>query len=155
MVELDQFKYRISGYDAQIENIKQSLDLDSKKKRIEELEADMEAPGFWDDPDKSNKAMKELKTLKDSFEGYNSLKSGLEDINTLIEMADEMQDDSLISEIEDEITVLLPLDSAVSSIENFFLRLITGITSPLRLTIPLMYFIALGTGTTSTCLSID
>ena len=105
MVELDQFKYRISGYDAQIENIKQSLDLDSKKKRIEELEADMEAPGFWDDPDKSNKAMKELKTLKDSFEGYNSLKSGLEDINTLIEMADEMQDDSLISEIEDEITV--------------------------------------------------
>ena len=39
MVELDQFKYRISGYDAQIENIKQSLDLDSKKKRIEELEA--------------------------------------------------------------------------------------------------------------------
>ena len=48
--------------------------------------------------------MKELKTLKDSFEGYNSLKSGLEDINTLIEMADEMQDDSLISEIEDEIT---------------------------------------------------
>ena len=91
--------------DAQIENIKQSLDLDSKKKRIEELEADMEAPGFWDDPDKSNKAMKELKTLKDSFEGYNSLKSGLEDINTLIEMADEMQDDSLISEIEDEITV--------------------------------------------------
>ena len=40
MVELDQFKYRISGYDAQIENIKQSLDLDSKKKRIEELEAE-------------------------------------------------------------------------------------------------------------------
>ena len=40
-------------------------------------------------------------------------------------------------------------------VENFFLRLITGITSPLRLTIPLMYFIALGTGTTSTCLSID
>lgn len=27
----------------------------------------MEAPGFWDDPDKSNKAMKELKTLKDSL----------------------------------------------------------------------------------------
>ena len=105
MVELDQFKYRISGYDAQIENIKQSLDLDSKKKRIEELAAAMAAPGFWADPDRSKKAMKELKTLKDSFEGYNSLKSGLEDIKTLIEMADEMQDDSLISEIEDEITV--------------------------------------------------
>ena len=32
VVELDQFKYRISGYDAQIENIKQSLDLDVRRK---------------------------------------------------------------------------------------------------------------------------
>ena len=56
MVELDQFRYRISGYDKQLDDIKKSLDLDSKKKRIEELEADMEAPGFWDDPDKSQKA---------------------------------------------------------------------------------------------------
>ena len=90
MVELDQFRYRISGYDKQLEGIKKSLDLDNKQKRIEELEADMEAPGFWDDPDKSQKAMKELKGLKDSFEGYDSLKSGLEDINILIEMADEL-----------------------------------------------------------------
>ena len=104
MVELDQFRYRISGYDKQLDDIKKSLDLDSKKKRIEELEADMEAPGFWDDPDKSQKAMKELKGLKDSFEGYDSLKSGLEDINVLIEMADEADDESLIPEIEEEIT---------------------------------------------------
>ena len=104
MVELDQFRYRISGCDKQLGDIKKSLDLDSKKKRIEELEADMEAPGFWDDPDKSQKAMKELKGLKDSFEGYDSLKSGLEDINVLIEMADEADDESLIPEIEEEIT---------------------------------------------------
>ena len=104
MVELDQFRYRISGYDKQLEGIKKSLDLDNKQKRIEELEADMEAPGFWDDPDKSQKAMKELKGLKDSFEGYDSLKSGLEDINVLIEMADESDDESLVPEIEQEVT---------------------------------------------------
>ena len=104
MVELDQFRYRISGYDKQLEDIKKSLDLDNKQKRIEELEADMEAPGFWDDPDKSQKDMKELKGLKDSFEGYDSLKSGLEDINILIEMADESDDESLVPEIEQEVT---------------------------------------------------
>jgi peptide chain release factor 2 len=104
VVELDQFRYRISGYDKQLEGIKKSLDLDNKQKRIEELEADMEAPGFWDDPDKSQKAMKELKGLKDSFEGYDSLKSGLEDINVLIEMADESDDESLVPEIEQEVT---------------------------------------------------
>ncbi|MGN0318455.1 MAG: peptide chain release factor 2 [Lachnospira sp.] len=104
MVELDQFRYRISGYDKPLEQIKQSLDLDNKAKRIEELEADMEAPGFWDDPDKSQKSMKELKSLKGSFEAYDELVSRLEDAKTLIEMAEEENDFSLIAEIEDEIT---------------------------------------------------
>ena len=67
MVELDQYKYRISGYEKPLELIKKSLDLDNKQKRIEELEADMEAPGFWDDTEKSQKCMKELKGLKECF----------------------------------------------------------------------------------------
>ena len=29
----------------------------------------MEAPGFWDDPDSSNKKMKDLKDLKGTVEG--------------------------------------------------------------------------------------
>lgn len=103
MVELDQFRYKISGYDKPLEQIKKSLDLDNKQKRIEELEADMEAPGFWDDTDKSQKAMKELKGLKDAFERYDELISGLEDAKTLIEMAEEANDTSLVAEVEEEI----------------------------------------------------
>lgn len=106
MVELDQFRYRISGYDKPLEEIRRSLDLDNKEKRIEELEADMEAPGFWDNTDKSQKAMKELKGLKDSFERYQELLSGIDDANTLIEMAEEAEDTSLIPEIEEEITTV-------------------------------------------------
>ena len=75
MVELDQYRYKLAGYDKPLENIRQALDLDNKKKRIEELEADMEAPGFWDDTDKSQKAMKELKGLKDAFEKYDVILS--------------------------------------------------------------------------------
>lgn len=89
MVELDQYRYKISDYDKPLQQIKNSLDLDNKQKRIEELEADMEAPGFWDDMEKSQKAMKELKALKDSFEKYDALVRGLEDTKTLIEMAEE------------------------------------------------------------------
>ena len=103
MVELDQYRYKISGFEKPLAQIKQSLDLDNKKKRIEELEADMEAPGFWDDTEKSQKAMKELKGLKDSFDKYNELLQGLEDARTLIEMADEENDTSLIAEVEAEV----------------------------------------------------
>ena len=66
MVELDQFRYRISGYDKPMAQIKNSLDLDNKQKRIEELEADMESPGFWDNPDQSRQTMQVLKSLQDS-----------------------------------------------------------------------------------------
>lgn len=103
MVELDQYRYKITGYEQPLEEIKKSLDLENKQKRIEELEADMEAPGFWDNPDKSQMAMKELKSLKDSFERFEELISGLEDAKTLIEMADEENDLSLVPEVEAEI----------------------------------------------------
>ena len=65
----------------------------------------MEAPGFWDDADKSQEAMKELKSLKDSFEKYNELKQGMDDIETLIAMADEENDESLVPEVEEEFNV--------------------------------------------------
>jgi len=79
--------------------------LANKQKRIEEIEANMEAPGFWDETDKSQDMMKELKGLKVSFEKYDELKQGLEDARTLIEMADEENDASLIPEIQNEITI--------------------------------------------------
>lgn len=106
MVEYDQFKLKLEALENPLKRIKESLDLDSKAKRIEEIEADMEAPGFWDNPDKSNSEMKELKSLKSSFENYDALKSSLEDTKTLIEMAEEEEDTSLVTEVEEEITKL-------------------------------------------------
>lgn len=68
---------------------------------MEELEKIMEAPDFWEDAERSQEAMKELKNLKAVFEQYNSLKQGYEDIETLISMAYEENDDSLIPEISE------------------------------------------------------
>ncbi len=106
MVELDQYRLKIAGFAKPMEQIKVSLDLDNKQKRIQELEASMEAPGFWDDPDKSQVTMKELKGLKNSFEKYKELEQGIEDANTLIEMAEEENDTSLIPDVENEVTAV-------------------------------------------------
>lgn len=61
----------------------------------------MEAPDFWDNPETSQKKMKELKSMKDDVETYASLKTQFEDIETLIEMGYEENDASLIPEIEE------------------------------------------------------
>lgn len=52
----------------------------------------------------SQKVMKELKDLKSSIDSFNELRQQFEDIELLIQMADEEQDDSLLEEISEEIS---------------------------------------------------
>ncbi len=112
MVELDQIKGELGKYRDTLNEVEASLGLDAKKARIEELEREMEAPGFWDDPDSSNAKMKDLKNMKDTVETIESLKTQYEDIETLIEMGYEESDESLIPEIREE------LDSFVELLDN-------------------------------------
>ena len=77
------------------------FDLANKSKRIEELEREMEAPDFWDDVEISQQKMKTLKSLKDDLETYQELEMCYEDIETLVQMAEEENDASLLAEIEE------------------------------------------------------
>ena len=61
----------------------------------------MEAPDFWDNPEKSQESMKNLKSMKDDIAIYAKLKDEFDEIETLIEMAAEENDVSLIPEIQD------------------------------------------------------
>ena len=81
----------------------------------------MEAPGFWDNPDYSNKKMKELKNLKDTVDQINGLETQYEDIETLIEMGNEEEDESMVEEIRGE------LDSFAAELETLRIgTLLTG-----------------------------
>lgn len=73
----------------------------NKEKRIQELEMEMEAPDFWDRPERSQELMKELKYLKDDIETYRKLTTQMEDMETLIEMGYEENDPELIPEIQE------------------------------------------------------
>ena len=61
----------------------------------------MEEPGFWDNADKANNSMKELKNLKDTVEEYHRLETAWEDVETLLEMGYEENDASLIPEVQE------------------------------------------------------
>ena len=63
----------------------------------------MEAPGFWDDPERSNQKMKELKNLKDTVGECDKLSTQYDDILTLIDMGYEENAESLIPEIRGEL----------------------------------------------------
>lgn len=83
------------------------FDLANKLERIDMIEHIMEESGFWDSAEKSQGYVKELKNLKDIVEEYNGLKQEYEDIETLLEMAYEAEDASLIPEIRAELDKLI------------------------------------------------
>lgn len=112
MVELDQMKIELGSYKDELAEVRDSLDLANKEKLIEEMEREMEAPNFWDDAELANGKMKTLKNMKDTVLLCNSLSTGYEDIETLIEMGYEEEDESLIPEIRQE------LDDFIEKLEN-------------------------------------
>lgn len=64
---------------------------------------EMEAPGFWDNPERSNNIMKELKSLQATRDVYLGLKQQYEDILTLIEMGEDETDPSYPDEVRAEL----------------------------------------------------
>ncbi len=64
---------------------------------------EMQAPDFWNDPEKSNQKMREAKNLKDIVGTMDGLSGQYEDILTLIEMGYEDNDPAIIPDIEQEL----------------------------------------------------
>ena len=103
MVELDQFNYTLSTYVPMLKELGASLNLDAKKERIAELSRYMEAPDFWDDPERSQKMTKELKSLEDTVKSYTTLSTQYDDISELIEMGYEENDPEVIPVIQESL----------------------------------------------------
>lgn len=103
LIELDNYKQELNGYKSVLAEIQGSLDLDGKKQRIAEIERQMEEPGFWDQPDKSSKLMKEVNSLKSAVGRYEDLTNRFDDIETLIEMGKEEEDEDLAAEAGEEL----------------------------------------------------
>ncbi len=92
MVELDQFKFTLQTYVKPLEEVRDSLDLVNKEKRIAELDRHLEEPDFWNDPEKSTAIVRELKNLKDTVEQFTRLEHEYEEIGDMIEMGYEEED---------------------------------------------------------------
>ena len=90
-----------------IESIKKSLDLlkqrmnlSSARVRLDELNAEVENPGLWNDPARAKKLMRERQALTDSIEFLESIDRELVDNLDLIELGEEEGDEEIVREAE-------------------------------------------------------
>ncbi len=101
ILEVDAMRQELAGYEGPMAEVEKSMDLEVKRQKIEELEREMEAPDFWNDAQVSAKKMRDLKSLKDDVETCARLKGTLEDAEALMDMAEEEDDESMVSEIRE------------------------------------------------------
>ncbi|WP_173473190.1 peptide chain release factor 2 [Eubacterium ruminantium] len=103
MLELDQYKFTLNEYRKPLLEVGIHFDIAGKEARIKELSEAMEDQNFWNDVEASNRIMKEMKNLKDTIADFNAIQETFDDIEVMIEMAEEEDDVDLIEEAGESI----------------------------------------------------
>ncbi len=107
-------KARLGEFLNRIDDIRHTVDVDANLKRIEELEAKMAAPGFWDNNESAQETIALVKRLKSDTDPVVELTERLIEQRELAELG-EAEDDSdtladLTSELESVGTALEELE---------------------------------------------
>ena len=100
MLQFEEYKVKLNNLKPDLDDLYQSLGLEKAKREVEELEIKSSQPGFWDNPDESQKIVSRMGALKGKIEAYDHLHSLCDDLLTICEMAIEENDESMLSELE-------------------------------------------------------
>ncbi len=98
MLQYEELKLKLEGLLPQIEDLADSIGLNGLKREADELDARAAAPGFWDDMEHAKKITQKAASVKGKIESYEKLLTDYQDTLTLIELADEAEDLSLLDE---------------------------------------------------------
>ncbi len=100
-IEFDSYKQKLNDIRPNLDGLAESLNLEALHNDLERYHAMQEAPGFWDDPEKSQKIVMKCKQAENKLERYKKMVSSWEDLMTICEMAAEEEDDSMLEELKD------------------------------------------------------
>src|SRR3954454_11065584 len=78
------------------------FDLDSKRVSLRQAEERMAAPDFWNDQDKVQTVVQQIKALKGWVEPFDALDSRVKSASELVEMLEVEPDEELSAEVDRE-----------------------------------------------------
>ena len=77
---------------ARFETLGKCLDIQSKRSQVAAMQAESEAPSFWDDPKAAENFMKKMNGVKSWLISYDTIASALDDVDVLMELDPEGED---------------------------------------------------------------
>ena len=106
MLQFDEYKVKLNNLRPALDELDQALNLDAAEREIDMLQAESAADGFWDNLDKAQKVQQRLKRLQDKVDTQQNRKNQWDDLMTLCELGNEMEDESLIPELQEGFAAL-------------------------------------------------
>ncbi|MCX0497811.1 MULTISPECIES: peptide chain release factor 2 [Erwinia] len=106
MFEINPVKNRIQDLSERSGVLRGYLDYDAKKERLEEVNAELEQPDVWNEPDRAQALGKERSSLEAIVDTLDQMEQGLEDVRGLLELAVEADDEETFNETIAELDVL-------------------------------------------------
>ena len=100
-IEFDAYKQKLTEVKPALESLSDSLNVEGLRNELERLHAMQEAPGFWDNPENSQKVVMKTKQIEQKIEKYEQMCSSWDDLMTICEMAAEEDDDSMLPELKE------------------------------------------------------
>ena len=108
------FTEQIKELSATLTSIEKVLDLDEMQTEIDELQEEVGAPDLWDDQVNAQRVTGRLSVLQSQMERITGLRTRLEDVELMHEMALEESDADTEAEVQRE---LLSIGKAIESLE--------------------------------------
>ncbi|MDR2531642.1 MAG: peptide chain release factor 2 [Oscillospiraceae bacterium] len=101
MLEYDEIRAELLALNPEISELSEALGLKRLEKEISELDEQTMRPDFWNDAENAKKTGKKLGAMKNTRDAFLRLKGDYEDVLTMVELAEEEDDPSLLTEIKE------------------------------------------------------
>jgi peptide chain release factor 2 len=108
------FAASLADLDKALSSIEAVLDPAGKRAEIAQLEQQVSAPDLWDDPDNAQRVTSRLSALQGELDRVQNLRSRLDDLGVLVELAQDEADAGELAEAETE---LASLRTAIDALE--------------------------------------
>ena len=106
MLEMDIFKQDLAEVRRMLAEAGESLQIDHLREQMVEYQEDMGSAGFWDDPARAQKISAKASSVERRIQHYESLNTRVDDIEVMMELAEEADDQEMAEEIKTEFASL-------------------------------------------------
>ena len=104
MLQYEELRLKLEGLKPEIDDLANALRLEQCRRDLDGLEIKASEQGFWDNMESAQAVLQKISGLKETISRYEKLVADYHDALTLIELADEAGDESLLDECTGAVT---------------------------------------------------